>query len=431
MKKIISFLKDKNIDAKERLNLNGSGWIEESAVVDGYFLGIFFIGAYSLIEANAHCRNTFIGRFCIVERNVTIGYQELKENSFSIHHFANGNYFGSADKYYSELNSRYFYEKHKQTIIGSDVLIGRDSFIQEGCHIGNGVIIKPNSFVDSDIPDYAIVAGSPAKIIGYRFSEPIIEKLLSSKWWMKDLTPLVKNKRRDFDYVNNIDFINTVSNAKLNSLNKKRYYINRELDIMEINKTNNFIFGASTAYFWNLKCNKKELERVKDFHIIGLSSTSIFSYQANNIIKWILEWFEKVIYLVTDFRVGNIAIDAEKPDGKFVKRSEMNTQNSQECYRLAINQLDQLAKEKNILFLFWQLYGRESFNKLANKYINNGVYCHPIWNYKEIVNRYEHNIIDISKYFSYKDIPDMVVDSALHPSNSCYQDLESILSKYI
>lgn len=52
--------------------------------------------------------------------------------------------------------------------------------------MGIGAIISPNTYVTYDIPPYAIVEGNPAKIVGYRFDESTIEKLLVSKWWLFD-----------------------------------------------------------------------------------------------------------------------------------------------------------------------------------------------------------------------------------------------------
>lgn len=70
-----------------------------------------------------------------------------------------------------------------QIIIGHDVWIGNDCTIMSGIHIGNGVVIGAGSVVAKDIPPYAIVVGNPAKIIKYRFSEEIIQKLQELKWW--------------------------------------------------------------------------------------------------------------------------------------------------------------------------------------------------------------------------------------------------------
>lgn len=53
--------------------------------------------------------------------------------------------------------------------IGDDVWIGRRVIIlQNCCHIGTGAIIGAGSVVTKDVPEYAIVAGNPARIIRYR-----------------------------------------------------------------------------------------------------------------------------------------------------------------------------------------------------------------------------------------------------------------------
>jgi acetyltransferase-like isoleucine patch superfamily enzyme len=57
---------------------------------------------------------------------------------------------------------------HKATDIGDDVLIGAGSVILPGCSIGTGAVIGAGSVVTRDVPSYAIVAGSPARVIGHR-----------------------------------------------------------------------------------------------------------------------------------------------------------------------------------------------------------------------------------------------------------------------
>jgi len=68
-------------------------------------------------------------------------------------------------------------------IIGSDVWIGRDAAIMSGVTIGDGAVIASRAVVTRDVPPYAIVGGVPAKVIGMRFSEEIIARLLEIRWW--------------------------------------------------------------------------------------------------------------------------------------------------------------------------------------------------------------------------------------------------------
>ena len=62
-------------------------------------------------------------------------------------------------------------------IVEDDVWIGINSIILSGVKIGRGAIIGAGSVVTKDVPDYAIVAGNPARVVKYRFSRDIISKL--------------------------------------------------------------------------------------------------------------------------------------------------------------------------------------------------------------------------------------------------------------
>ena len=49
--------------------------------------------------------------------------------------------------------------------MGNNVWIGMNSTVVGSIHIGNDVLIAPNTYLNSDVPDHSIVIGSPAKII--------------------------------------------------------------------------------------------------------------------------------------------------------------------------------------------------------------------------------------------------------------------------
>ena len=69
------------------------------------------------------------------------------------------------------------------TKIGSDVWIGQGARILPGAVIGNGVIVGAGSVVAGEIPDYAIVAGNPARIVRMRFDTDTIAALNEVSWW--------------------------------------------------------------------------------------------------------------------------------------------------------------------------------------------------------------------------------------------------------
>jgi acetyltransferase-like isoleucine patch superfamily enzyme len=54
--------------------------------------------------------------------------------------------------------------------IGRDVWIGAHACITDGVIIGDGAVVGAGAVVTNDVPDYAIVAGVPARVMGDRRS---------------------------------------------------------------------------------------------------------------------------------------------------------------------------------------------------------------------------------------------------------------------
>ncbi len=52
------------------------------------------------------------------------------------------------------------------THIGAYTFIGPHSVVAPGSHIGRGVLVRAFSYVDGTVPDFAIVGGQPARVIG-------------------------------------------------------------------------------------------------------------------------------------------------------------------------------------------------------------------------------------------------------------------------
>lgn len=94
----------------------------------------------------------------------------------------------------------------KLTTIGNDVWIGHGAFILPGVQIGDGAVVAAMSVVTKNVPPYAVVAGSPARVVKYRFSENIVEALLKSKWW--EFAPWDLKGARVDDILSFVDFVN-------------------------------------------------------------------------------------------------------------------------------------------------------------------------------------------------------------------------------
>jgi acetyltransferase-like isoleucine patch superfamily enzyme len=67
--------------------------------------------------------------------------------------------------------------------IGHDVWIGQGAMLMGGVSIGDGAIVAARAVVTTDVPPYAIVGGSPARIIRMRLPEPIAARLQALAWW--------------------------------------------------------------------------------------------------------------------------------------------------------------------------------------------------------------------------------------------------------
>lgn len=136
------------------------------------------LGDYTYIGYNCFITKAVIGRYVSIANNVSIGMGEHKLDKI----FTSSLFY---DQPYEMLTE-------KDCIIGNDVWVGVDSIIRRGVKVGDGAIIGANSFVNKDVPDFAIVVGSPARIIGYRFESAVAEKIKASLWWNYDLAEAKK-----------------------------------------------------------------------------------------------------------------------------------------------------------------------------------------------------------------------------------------------
>ena len=53
----------------------------------------------------------------------------------------------------------------KPVTVGDDVLIGANAVVIEGVHVGNGAVVAAGAVVTRDVPENAVVAGIPARIV--------------------------------------------------------------------------------------------------------------------------------------------------------------------------------------------------------------------------------------------------------------------------
>ena len=69
--------------------------------------------------------------------------------------------------------------------IGADAWLGAHSIILPGCRrIGRGAVVAAGAVVTRDVPDYALVAGNPARLVRFRFDPEAIGAAERSQWWL-------------------------------------------------------------------------------------------------------------------------------------------------------------------------------------------------------------------------------------------------------
>ncbi len=184
--------KIESINKKENIKLGIKPYIPNNAIIENSYFGKYTevgqfsnildstLDDYSYISEYTQIYNTFIGKFSNIAAQVRINPGFHPYEMPCQHHllYRKEMYgFGEDDKAF------FNFRKVQKVIIGHDTWIGHGAVIMPGVKVGNGAIIGSNAVVTKDVPPYAIVAGVSAKILKYRFSKDIIDKLEEIAWW--------------------------------------------------------------------------------------------------------------------------------------------------------------------------------------------------------------------------------------------------------
>ena len=194
------------------------------------------IGAYTYFESGRIGSLEEIGNYCSVAPNVSIGNGNHPTDYLTTHPIA----FNAAGVFNFDEAVRSYKGGVPRTkevisrppVIGNDVWIGSNVTILRGVKIGDGAVIGAGSIVTSDVPDFAIVVGTPARVVRYRFDNKTISELQKLQWWNYDIAQVDAIPFDDIDLAI-VKIKNMLKNKEMPSIESKRPL--KRVKIREIN----------------------------------------------------------------------------------------------------------------------------------------------------------------------------------------------------
>lgn len=139
------------------------------------------LGDYSYCDRLCDFANTDIGKFSNIASSVRIGATDHPLDRATLHHFS------YRSSYYFEdvADDPDWFERRaaRRTRIGHDTWIGHGAMVKPEVVLGDGAVVAAGAVVTRDVPDYAVVAGVPARVIRLRQPPEIAERLKALAWW--------------------------------------------------------------------------------------------------------------------------------------------------------------------------------------------------------------------------------------------------------
>lgn len=154
------------------------------------------VGDFSYYDDPAHARDFFtrnllynisqgakltIGKFCAFATGASFMFADANHAMAGPSTFP----FGILGGAFAEALplTDYPWRPSGETVIGNDVWIGTQALVLPGVRIGHGAVVGARAVVTRDVPDYAVVAGNPARLVRRRYDEGEAARLVALGWW--------------------------------------------------------------------------------------------------------------------------------------------------------------------------------------------------------------------------------------------------------
>lgn len=138
-----------------------SSWLFGLEVAEGFQLGL----GTRVPRGSRLGRFGYIGRGFAASGPVCVGDLTMISTEVSIV----GNDHGTDDP---RVPIRLAFRRQQPvTVIDADVWIGHRAILRSGIRVGRGAVIGAGAVFTKDVPPYAVLGGSPARVLRYRFDD--------------------------------------------------------------------------------------------------------------------------------------------------------------------------------------------------------------------------------------------------------------------